>query len=161
MAKSINSRYETKKVIVVNKSTRQAVYNKFNGLCAYTGKPLGDDWQVDHIVSKRKHSWNTYHSCSNVTEVIAKLKEVDDINNLFPAIKIINHYKRALNLEGFRHYMSDFHKRLAKQPKNPIVERSRKRKEYMLEVARLFDITPDKPFSGKFYFETIAETDLT
>lgn len=25
----------------------------------------------------------------------------------------------------------------------------------MLEVAELFDITPDKPFSGKFYFETL------
>ncbi|MFA5366695.1 MAG: hypothetical protein WC333_02325 [Dehalococcoidia bacterium] len=143
----------------MNKSTRQAVHDKFNGLCAYTGKPLGNDWQVDHILSKKKHKYKLFHTCSTATEIYAKLKEIDNLNNLLPAIKIINHYKRALDLEGFRRYMSDFHKRIAKLPKNPVVERSRKTKAYMLEVARLFDITPDKPFSGKFYFETVIKTD--
>ena len=30
----------------------------------------------------------------------------------------------------------------------------------MLEVARLFDINPDKPFIGKFYFEEKTEYSL-
>ena len=39
--------------------------------------------------------------------------------------------------------------------KKTMIEKTLKRKEYLLEVAELFDITPDKPFSGKFYFETL------
>ena len=73
------------------------------------------------------------------------------------AQKIINHYKRAFDLEFFRDYMKNFHLRIAKLPKNPKVKKSIKHKEYLLEVARLFDITPEKPFSGKFYFETLKD----
>ena len=31
---------------------RQRIYAKYQGRCAYTGKPLGDDWQVDHIIPR-------------------------------------------------------------------------------------------------------------
>lgn len=115
---------------------RDVIYNKFGGLCAYTGKPLGDDWQIDHKWPK----------CGGGN---------DDIENLFPAIKIINHYKRSHNVESFRLSMLSFHKRLSKLPKKTKVNRTIRRIEYMNTIARLFDITIDKPFSGKFYFETI------
>jgi len=45
------------------------------------------------------------------------------------------------------------HERLKKLPKNPKAEKSIKRKKYLLKVAEFFDIKPDKPFNGKFYFE--------
>lgn len=137
----------------MTKKKRSEVYKKFNGLCAYTGKPLNEDWQVDHATSKYKYSYNAYYSSESVEEVNAKLKEVDNIENLFPALRIVNHYKRSLDIEGFRVYMSNFHLRLAKLPKKTMVERTKKRIEYMNKVAEVFDITPDKPFSGKFYFE--------
>lgn len=137
----------------MNKKLRQQVYEKYNGLCAYTGKPLGNDWQVDHITSKVLHSYRVLYNGSGIDEINERRKEVDNIDNLMPAIKIVNHYKRSLDLEGFRDYMLSFHKRLKKLPKKTIVYETQRRKEYMLKVAELFDITPDKPFNGKFYFE--------
>lgn len=138
------------------------VYNKFGGLCAYTGKPLGDDWQVDHINSKIRHWYNTVQETPHTgtiqeykEEFNRRLKDGDNIDNLLPALRIVNHYKRSLDLEGFRSRMMDFHKRLSKLPKNPVSRQSIRRKEYMYQVADAFGITPEKPFNGKFYFETI------
>lgn len=142
----------------MNKQLRQQVYEKFNGLCAYTGKPLDDNWQVDHITSKyqikynaakevaRQKDWNDYQDT---------IKQIDNIENLFPAISFVNHYKRSYDLEGFKGYLKDFHKRLAKLPKTTKRPDTVKRIAYMNTIANLFDITIDKPFSGKFYFETI------
>lgn len=115
---------------------RDTVGNKFNGLCAYTGQPLGEDWQIDHIFPKRRGG-------------------TDDIDNLLPALKIVNHYKRALDLEGFRKYMLSFHIRLNKVPKNPKTEKGIKRKEYMNKIAEVFNIKIDRPFNGLFYFEKL------
>ncbi len=117
---------------------RQAVYNKFCGRCAYTGTPLKDDWQVDHIVPKR-------------------IGGTDDIGNLLPAQRIVNHYKRALSTELFKTwFLGGLHLRLRKLPKNPMTEKGRKRKAYLLEVADLFGISEEMPFSGKFFYEEQA-----
>ena len=116
---------------------REKVYNKFSGKCAYSGTTLKTDWQIDHIVPKRKNGTN-------------------HISNLFPAQKIVNHYKRSLSVEDFRvHWLGGLHKRLAKLPKNPRTEKSKKRITYLWEVSNLFGITPEKPFNGIFYFETL------
>ncbi len=131
----------------MNKKLREQVYNKYNGLCAYTGKPLGQDWQVDHVIPKSHYVW--YQPSTTTT--------CDDIENLVPAIKIINHYKRGLDLEGFRRYMLKFHTRVSKLPKNTRVERTKKRKEYMQTLADLFEISVDRPFTGVFYFETLKD----
>jgi 5-methylcytosine-specific restriction endonuclease McrA len=125
---------------------RELVKNKYGGLCAYTGKPLGEDWQVDHIFPKYLHHLYDYNS---------KGLSVDRIENLLPAIRIVNHYKRGETLEGFRAYMLRFHERLRKLPKKTTVERTRGRIEYLKKISELFDIAIDKPFNGKFYFETI------
>lgn len=118
---------------------REKVYLKYNGKCAYTGKDLDDKWQIDHIHCKSQSY--TYKG------------DINHIDNLVPALRIVNHYKRGSNLEQFRIFMLSFHKRLAKLPKNTSVERTKNRKEYMYKVANAFDISIDKPFSGKFYFE--------
>ena len=81
--------------------------------------------------------------------------ENHNLDNMVPCQKIVNHYKGSLDLETFRTwFLGGLHERLKKLPKNPTAEKSIRRKAYLLEVARLFDIRPDKPFSGKFYFET-------
>jgi 5-methylcytosine-specific restriction endonuclease McrA len=117
---------------------RQAVYNKFCGRCAYTGTPLKDDWQVDHIVPKRQGG-------------------TDDIANLYPAQRIVNHYKRCLDNETFKTWLlGGLHLRLRKLPKNPRTEKGRKRKAYLLEVADLFGISEAIPFGGKFFYEEQA-----
>lgn len=33
----------------ISKKDRQIVRSKYGGKCAYTGKPLAEDWQVDHV----------------------------------------------------------------------------------------------------------------
>lgn len=134
---------------------REIIFNKFGGRCAYTGKPLGDDWQIDHIESKIKFEQRMYYKYNNVADILKAQKEVDNINNLLPALYIVNHYKRSLDLEEFRERMLNFHKQLAKLPKKTRVPKTVKRIAYMNKVADAFDITVDKPFSGKFYFETI------
>jgi hypothetical protein len=122
---------------------RQRIYNKFNGLCAYTGKPLDDKWQVDHMIAKAFFN------------AIPRPFKMNDIENLLPAIRIINHYKRAQTVKEFRHSISTLHIRLKKLPKKTSLESTKRRIEYLNEVAELFGVTPDKPFSGNFYFETL------
>ena len=128
----------------MKKSIRDAVYNKFGGRCAYSGTPLELDWQVDHVVSKR--------------ECWFLMIDPDRIENMVPAQKIINHYKRSLSVDKFRNnWLGGLHKRLAKLPANPRTERSKGRIRYLLKVASCFGITKHKPFSGVFYFETVGK----
>jgi hypothetical protein len=53
--------------------------------------------------------------------------------------------------------MFGFHIRLGKLPKKTTRPQTIKRIEYMLKIAALFDITPEKPFNGIFYFESAAD----
>ena len=130
----------------MTKKARQEVFEKYDGKCAYTGKPLGVDWQIDHMKSRFLADYHKHTSLSF---------NEGHITNLMPTLRIVNHYKRALDLEGFRKYMMSFHLRLAKLPKNTQIPRTTRRKEYMYKVADAFEIAIDKPFNGVFYFETI------
>ncbi len=133
------------------KAIRKIVYEKFGGKCAYCGCDLDDKWQVDHAVSKQY--WFFIDP--------KNMKAVNNIENLYPACQVWKHYKRALCLDasiystGFRNYMSKFHIRLAKLPKKTKREKTLKTIAYMNAIADKYGITPDKPFSGLFYFETI------
>ena len=79
------------------KIDRQKVYEKYNGHCAYCGKPITiKDMQVDHILSKRNGG-------------------TDDIANLNPSCRMCNHYKRAADNETFRNdLLGELIKRLMK-----------------------------------------------
>ena len=134
----------------MNKKLREEVRLKYSGLCAYTGKPLDEKWQVDHILPVSHGEW------------IRKLKNGEEsyphsIENLLPALRIINHYKRCRDLEAWRKFLLTLHERLKKLPRNTYVPKSIRHKEYLLEVADAFGITTDNPFTGKFYFETITK----
>lgn len=137
----------------MKKADRQKVFDKYGGRCAYCGCELDGAWQVDHTISKNYwFYWNQEDP-----------KRVNDIENLSPACNVCNHYKRGLCVEkhlshtGFRSYMATFHLRLAKLPKKTRREKTEKRKMYMMRIAERYGITPDKPFSGVFYFETIKQ----
>ena len=80
-----------------SKAIRQAVYDKYNGRCAYCGREIAyKDMQVDHFVAKR--GWNESGS--------------DDISNLMPSCRMCNHYKRANSLETFRYYIQEIPRKL-------------------------------------------------
>lgn len=138
----------------ISKKLRRRVYNKYGGRCAYSGTPLKKDWQVDHYYPVRY----CRSALPSVRPVVMgkNLTDPNAFHNLVPAQRIVNHYKRALLPDKFRTwYLGDLHLRLAKLPKKPRVDKTIRHKEYLLEVAALFGITPDKPFDQIFYFETL------
>jgi len=128
----------------ISKKDREIVKQKFGGLCAYSGTKLEEDWQVDHIKPLRRNWWTN----------TAMFESNHNIDNMFPVQKIINQYKGSCDLEIFRTWLlGGLHERLKKLPKNPRTEKSIKRKNYLLKIANYFNISPDNPFSGVFYFE--------
>ena len=139
----------------VPKDLRERVRRKYGGRCAYSGTVLKTDWQVDHYYPVRYCNTVLPNVLPKITEKAITNPNV--FHNLMPAQRIINHYKRALTPERFKNwFLGGLHKRLQKLPKNPKVQKSIRHKQYLLEVAMLFDITEDKPFSGVFYFETLT-----
>jgi len=132
--------------MAISEKLREKVRQKYNGLCAYSGTPLEDDWQVDHVKPKY------------LFEIGLEEGNPDDIDNLMPVQKLINHYKRALDLENFRNErLGRMHLQIAELPKNPRTEKSKKRKKYLLKIADYFGITEKKPFNKIFYFETLMD----
>lgn len=131
----------------VSKKDRELIRMKFDNKCAYTGTELKADWQIDHMKPIIRNTWTgEMHNAENHC-----------IDNLYPVQKIVNHYKGALDLETFRRwYLQGLCERLKKLPKNSSVERTINRKKYLYEVAELFGISETKPFTGKFYFETLT-----
>jgi hypothetical protein len=125
--------------LTLSDSKKNKIFNKFNGRCAYTGTELLPDWQIDHVQPKSR-------------------KGTGDLENLFPAQRLINHYKNTFTLEEWRIWrLNKLHIRLTELPKNPRTEKGKKKKAYLLEVARMFGVTPDKPFKH-FYFKKLNDT---
>lgn len=68
----------------MNKKTRQTVYEKYNGHCAYCGRVLAyKDMQVDHI-------WPKFGGGGN------------ELENLNPSCRACNFYKGTFTIEQFR-----------------------------------------------------------
>jgi len=110
----------------MKKAVRYQVYRKYNGCCAYCGKKiLYQDMQVDHVKPK-------------------KLGGTNDIDNLLPACRLCNHYKRAATLHDFKHWL------LA-----GILERLRK--IYIFRVAERYGMVSTHAWDKKFYFEKMED----
>ena len=85
--------------MAINKKTREAVYRKYGGRCAYCGRAIAyKDMQVDHFRPLRV--WDEVDGAA------------DDISNLMPACRMCNHYKRANSLEVFRRYIAEIPRKL-------------------------------------------------
>lgn len=124
---------------------RERVKNKFGGRCAYSGTPLRDDWQIDHMHPIFRNRYDL-DKRDNFYSAEA---------NMMPCQRIINHYKHTLNIEEFREVLITLHLRIARLPKNPRKPHTIRKKEYLLEVAEFFGIAVEKPWHGVFYFETL------
>lgn len=108
------------------KEIRKKVHEKFEGRCAYCGREITlEEMQVDYVTPIRQGG-------------------TDDFKNLFPSCRWCNHYKRSMDLEGFRTYMEMLHERLSKK--------------YIVKVGINFGIVDIKPFDGTFYFEYYNKT---
>lgn len=109
----------------MTRQKRQLIYDRFSGRCAYCGNHIElKDMQVDHIVPKR-------------------MGGTDDINNLYPACRRCNHYKRAEPLKVFRRMMLTLHERI--------------RQNYICRVAEDYGILEVREWDGRFYFEKLQQ----
>lgn len=113
---------------------RERVHQKFGGRCAYCGSAIEyKAMQVDHYLPKCRERFYL-RRCK---------KDVHAEENLMPACRRCNHYKRARTPKQFRELMASLHERLESI--------------YILKVAVGFGMASIKPFDGKFYFEKCAE----
>lgn len=109
----------------MTKQTRQTVYDKYNGRCAYCGKEIEiNDMQVDHIIPQRP--WKGEYG-------------TDDLENLNPACRRCNHYKRANSLDTFREMLMTIQDRIMQN--------------YICKVAKDYGVVKIQEWDGKFYFE--------
>lgn len=118
--------------MAISKKTRQAVYEKFQGRCAYCGREIAyKDMQVDHFRPQR--AWNKEESGT------------DEINNLMPSCRMCNHYKRAHSLETFRRYIAEIPHKL--------------QENYIFKVGVVYGNVQADEKEVKFYFERVQDHD--
>jgi 5-methylcytosine-specific restriction endonuclease McrA len=115
------------------KPNRKAIYDMFDGHCAYCGCKLenesGKFMQIDHIEPLRRNWWTK--GClhpENETEV-----------NLFPSCPRCNLYKGSMNIETFRREVKQALKRLEKSAS--------------YRNALRFGMIEVKEWDGIFYYE--------
>jgi hypothetical protein len=105
--------------------TRQAVYKKFNGHCAYCGIKLTfGAMHIDHAIPK----------------VFGGL---DDYGNLMPSCHACNNYKSACRIEEFRNQLNKLFETKAYMFKSTVKAR----------ILEQFGVISYSEWNGKFYFE--------
>lgn len=82
---------------MTKKEQRQAVFNKFDGHCAYCGCVLDKSWQLDHMIPVVR---------SLKTGVMEK-PENDHIDNMMPACRSCNKDKSSESLENWRSLLAN------------------------------------------------------
>lgn len=110
----------------LTKNERRVVYDKMGGRCAYCGCELAyEDMQVDHIEA----FW---------------FNGDDGLNNMLPACRSCNHYKRGNSLEGWRRILEAMPATL-------------ERDFYTYRQAVRFSMVKPTPKKITFYFERMGE----
>ena len=110
----------------LSKADRIRIYDKCNHRCAYCGCDLEyKDMQVDHFRPLR--AWGIEDAGT------------DDLDNLMPACRMCNHYKRANSLETFRRYIAEIPRKL--------------RENYIYKVGIVYGEIAEQAHPVKFYFE--------
>lgn len=108
----------------ISKAKREQVYKKYDGHCAYCGREIAyKDMQVDHFLPVR--GWNE--------------SGTDNIENLMPACRMCNHYKRAHSLNLFRRYIEEIPRKL--------------RDNYIYKVGVVYGNVKEEIKPIRFYFE--------
>ena len=123
---------------IMNKKEREAIYNKYNGHCAYCGKQIEyKDMQVDHVIPQRR-------ATAKAGRARVSIETVEDKDNLKPSCRNCNHYKRAHSLETFRRYIEEIPMKLT-------------RDNYIYKVGLRYGLIEEHPRKIKFYFEEVEE----
>lgn len=118
----------------IPKKTRERVYAKYGGRCAYCGHSISyRDMQVDHF-----RPLGAYQDINRGT---------DDFDNLMPSCRMCNHYKRAHSLETFRRYIEEIPRKL--------------KDNYIYKVGLAYGLVVENKKPIKFYFEEVDDNGQT
>lgn len=118
----------------IPKKVREAVYNKYDGYCAYCGKEIEyKEMQVDHLIPVQRERFGRY------TE-----EQIECFENYMPACRRCNHSKRSYSLENFRKFVEEIPRKL-------------KERNYIYKVGLDYGLIEDHSQKVKFYFEFIEE----
>ena len=120
---------------MISKKTREIVYNKYNGHCAYCGCEIEmKDMQVDHIVPKYRNN-EMWHKGKIGT---------DEISNLNPSCRMCNFYKGMSTIDAFRARL-----------RNGIMFNLQK--EFCFRLVQKYGMVKIEDWDGKFYYEKKEE----
>lgn len=118
----------------IPKKVREAVYQKYNGHCAYCGKKIEyKEMQVDHIIPVQRERFKKYSE-----------DEIECFENYVPACRRCNHYKRAHSLDVFRKMIEEIPAKLY-------------RDNYIYKVGLDYGMVEAYEHKVKFYFEQVSE----
>lgn len=124
----------------IPKATRELVYKKYNGHCAYCGKELKiGEMQVDHIIPVMKSYYGVKDEALKVRRMI-KDGSFNRIDNLMPSCRACNYYKSMSDIEGLR-------KRILTELEHTC------RSTFQTRLAMQYGMIEYKEWDGKFYFE--------
>ena len=122
----------------ISKETRQKVYEKYHGHCAYCGKEITiGEMQVDHAIP---FAGEIYGRDREKVRQMIDDNSINDFSNLMPACRACNFYKGIGDIEGFRNRI-----------KNKLDHTCRC--TFQARLAIQFGIIEYKHWDGKFYFE--------
>lgn len=124
----------------ISKTTRELVYKKYNGHCAYCGKELKiGEMQVDHIIPVMKSYYGAKDEALKVRHMIED-GSFNSIGNLMPSCRACNYYKSMSDIEGLR-------KRILTELEHTC------RSTFQTRLAMQYGMIEYKEWNGKFYFE--------
>lgn len=119
----------------LSQAERKAVYDKYNGHCAYCGCDIPfKGFNVDHL-----HCLRNYEYTEEFTGI-----DVHSIDNLMPACGSCNRYKATMDLETFRKQLQKIPDRL-------------QRDVCTYNIALRYRMVQENREPIKFYFERMKE----
>lgn len=136
---------------MTRKQQRQAIYDKFDGKCAYCGCDLNGKFHVDEMQPCRRNYRDERVPGTYKWKRILEGYEHPErlhIDNQMPACASCNINKHSMSLEDFRSLIQGFKKHL-----NDVSTQFKISKRYGLVIE------VDKPVV--FYFETVNKHNLT
>ena len=117
----------------ISKKTREAVYQRYGGHCAYCGKKLEyKEFQLDHLIPRG--NWGKRYTEG----------QIECFENYMPSCRRCNHYKRAHSLKAFRKMIEEIPAKLF-------------RDNYIYKVGLDYKLVEPHEHKIKFYFEQLAE----
>ena len=119
----------------LSQAERKAVYDKYNGHCAYCGCDIPfKGFNVNHL-----HCLRNYEYTEEFTGI-----DVHSIDNLMPACGSCNRYKATMDLETFRKQLQKIPDRL-------------QRDVCIYNIALRYKMVQENRKPIKFYFERVKE----